>query len=429
MRDGDELAQPGRLSEREEADDFSIGVSALDGSANPPHRLPLALRSRGGRAATLAATTLLVAVVVAGLFIHATSDPGEALDTLLGRPTATPSATLVPGANTIYFSNGVPWGALTIDGKRMPSADLTGDGVTVPQGIHHLVYQARYFPTLRCVFSAPPALSDTCPLDTSDSTSQFMLTQGVARVLDLGSTGASLQADQRDALIQLADNILSAQTLTATIAPGERYLDDQGDLVTATEPLHFTLTVALGGAEPQNADDTSCTQFCPDPALSAGGQPAGAGWSTRLTVSAYWAITDASGRRLTGVNYEAGLSYPESAPVIVNVQLTAGGWQIDGLEGSSADAVANAVGQAATNVVSGEDGDGFGTSTLAGRDPLDGCVIDVGYSGYTSRLFWRFGALLTVDASAQRIFPLLPVATAAEQAAVTRILAQSSPGQ
>ena len=419
MRDGAGPPQPPQAAD----DDLSMTpLDAPDSALGHATGSPLAAR-RGVRArvATVGATALLVVVVAVSLFAHATSDPAGAVATLLGLPTPTPAATLVPGVNLIYASNGAPWGTLTIDGRRMPARDMLGNGFTVSRGAHHLDYQARYFPTLRCVFSVPPAASDTCPLDSSTSANQFLLMHGHGRVLDLGSTGLTLQSDQRDALTRLADSILAAQRVTVNIAPGERYLDDQGRVVTATQPLRFTLTLALD-AEQGSGAGTYCAQFCPIPSFSAGGLLDHSQWSTSVTVASSWAITDASGRRITGPAYQAGQPYPGAEPVTVGIQLTPTGWAISGLEQQSAAALINAAMATLGEAVSAAGrGGGYGSSVALGQNPLEGCVLVVEFDGNDARLLWRFGVLFALGSDAHHYFPQLPVATTAEQAAANSI--------
>jgi hypothetical protein len=255
---------------------------------------------------------------------------------------------------------------------------------------------------------------------------QFLLDHGLARVINLGSTGDRLQSDQRTLLIQLADNLLKAQSLTAIIAPGDRYLDDHGHVVTATAPLRFTLTLALGDDQAPGING-SCYQFCSDPSFGANGQMTSAGWPTRLAVMASWAIADANGQRLTGPGYQAGQHYPSPGLVEVNIQLTAIGWKITGLDGASAQAITEAAGAMVGQAVSNVGGGGYGSSFLQGLNLLDGCMMDVHIGGdtqHTPRVLWRFGVLLAVNADARQVFPQLPVATAAEQALAAHIAQQ-----
>jgi len=422
MRDGEE---PTLQAQEEAGDDFAI--TPLDGDSTAPRGLPLtllhALRGQQRRVAAVAATTLLVVMVIVGLFAHVTSDPGGALATLLLRATPTPAATFVADANSIYFSNGAPWGTLAIDGKRLPSVDLTGYGVSVTRGTHHLVYQARYFPSLRCTFSAPRAQSDTCPLDTSDATLQFLLSYPLARAIDLGSTSATLQPDQLSALTQLADSMLKAQTLTATIAPGARYLDAQGRIVTASAPLQFQMTQFVGGAE-ISGPGGACAQFCPDSTFSNGPHPNDGGWLTMVTITASWSITDTSGRPQTGIDYQAGQPFPGTEPTTVSILLTPSGWRLHWLEDVSGVAVENAAAQSINPAVAEGSDALHGMSFTLAPNPLDGCVMDVDIGDQTARVYWRFGVLVAVDASARQEFPNLLVADAEEQTAVANIMRQ-----
>ena len=427
---------------REEGDEFTR--APLDAGRPPRRRITLGapafpglpgvrLPRAGGRVAALAASALLVAVVAVGLFLHTTSNPVGAISTLLRLATPTPSATFAPGANVVYFSNGAPWGTLTLDGKRLPAADLTGGGDTVSRGRHHLIYQARYFPSVDCYFSAPASVSDTCRSDISDAAVQFLLGHGQARVITLGSTGATIQREQLAALTLLANAQLQAQTLTTTIAPGERYVDDHGQVAVASAPLQFTMTLALDDsnapAQGPDAGGSFCAQFCPDPSFQAGGAPAPRGWSVRVGVTALWTITDDAGNRLTSPGYQAGQPYPEVTPALAEIDLTSGGWRISGLEGLSASAVTNAAFSTLSIAMDGPSGSGggYGATLGLGRDPLVGCVVDVSLNdtgnggGPSAHLLWRFGVLLAVDANARKVFPQMPVATAAEQALASSI--------
>lgn len=422
MREGREPDDSAPIEDAE----FTLETSPLDAPPDAPDAAARATLGastcpRGRRLVALGLTALLVVVVGVGLFVRATSDPAGAVATLLGLATP-PSATFVPGANVIYVSDGAPWGILTIDGKRLPATALAGAPMRVARGIHHLAYQARYFPSLRCVFSAPRAKSDTCPLDASQSTLQFLLDQGLARVIDLGSTGATLQRDQRRALIQQANNILAAEAATATIAPGDRYLDAYGRLVTATAPLHFTLTLSLGGSEQAGVGDGYCYQFCPDPSFQPGGQPNLSLWPMRVTVDAQWAITDASGKRITPLTYEAGQPYPGSAPIDVGLALTSTGWTITGLERQNTGVTVNAALAVMANQDNTVGGSGYGATVILGKNPLAGCVLHVSINNKNAHLLWRFGALIALDPASQRIFPQLPLANSAELAAARAIM-------
>ncbi|HEX2349540.1 MAG TPA: hypothetical protein VHI51_14000 [Ktedonobacterales bacterium] len=426
MRDDGPPRAPTRVDEHED-DEFTR--ASLDPPRAAPSRMafpvaalaaPFALRGARRRALTLAATALLVAVVVVGLFVHVTSNPGGAVGALLRLSTPTPAATFMPGANAIYFSNGVPWGSLTIDGKRMPQADLSGYGITVTRGAHQLVYRARYFPSVRCVFSAPQAHSDTCRLDTSADADQFLLNMApLARVIDLGSTRAALPADQLAAIVQTANAQLRAQSATANIAPGERYLDDHGQVVVASEPLLFTMTLAIDDFP--GDIDLNCAQICFAPNFSDGLSPGVGSLRVNAYVAVSWDITDSIGRSISSSAAQAG---PRASAFFVTdlaIQPSDSGWRLHWLDALTPDAVEGAASAAANLVVNQVGQNSYGMSFMLALNPLDGCVMDVDDGNGSMRVFWRFGVLLSVNRIAHAVLPVLPVANAQEQAAASNI--------
>jgi hypothetical protein len=396
------------------ANDFAvetIEVTSLDGRSSKPRRP----RRPPPRALTLAATVAVVLAVAVGIFVRTATNPAAAVATLLLMSTATPQPTFVPGANIVYFSNGAPWGVLTIDGRRMPSPDVLGAMVEVSAGTHTLTYQARYFPSVHCTFSAPARPSDTCPKDQSQEASQFILDQGLGRVLDLGSTGATLQQDQLTALISLANAQLAGQAKTAPIQPGDRYLDANGQIVTASAPLRFTLTLSLDQSETSSLPTSACFQFCPHSSFTTGGQLSNQQWPMRVSILAAWAITDANGAALTPSDYLARQQI--QLPILddMGVQLTPDGWKVT----EAMDVSVQATQQTAALVleqaaVSNSSTSGFSISFIIGKNPLNGCVMDVAVGGDTARLFWRFGVLLAVGTSSQTDFPQVPLANYSE---------------
>jgi hypothetical protein len=374
--------------------------------------------------ATLAATVLLVVLVSVGLFVRATNDPGAAVTTLFHIATPTPTAILPLGSADVYLSNGAPWGTVTLDGQRRTPAELQGAMLRVSRGRHHLDYHARYFPSLRCVFNVPQSQSDTCPLDTSPSAAQFLIGQGVARIINLGSTGATLQPDQLLTLTRLVDSQLRRQAQTTDIAVGDRYWDGSGHVVTATAPLRFGLSEALSDT-PNPGTNNICYQFCPNPTFISGNRtdvPNPQGWAIRVTVTYAWTLTDGAGRSITTPNYFAGQRYSSAAPSDALIALTASGWSVSGLVDLTTQGIVAAAVDALDQAAAGEGGGDYSTSFMMTTNPLDGCVMGVQYHGSTARLLWRFGALFTADDAARSVFPQLPAANAAEQAQVTRIL-------
>lgn len=417
-------------------DDFTR--APLDAPSSPSdaaHAQRQAQRRRHMRIATLVATGLLLVSVAVSLFVRATSDPGQAVATLLHIATPTPTATVPLGVADIFLSNGAPWGTVTLDGRQLPSAELQGALIQPPQGRHHLDYHARYFPSLRCVFSVPQSQSDTCPLDTSQSAEQFLIGQGVARIINLGSTGATLQPDQRGALKQIVNSRLSQLTRTSVIAVGDRYWDGSGHVVTATAPLHFGLSEALSDDFALGANH-NCIQFCPNPSLIAGDPmkpPDVQGWSVYVVINLIWSITDATGYAITSPNGVAGQRSSDTIlttvviPEDLIVALRPEGWNITGLADLTSQGVVIAASNALDQAATGEGGGDYSASShRVATNPLDGCVMGAQYHGSTISLLWRFGVLFTIDDAARRVFPQLPTINATEQTQVDDIMAHGT---
>lgn len=402
--------------------------------------LPPAPRSPHRRAVGLAATALLVVAALVGLFAHATSDPGGAFDTLLQIYTPTPQPTFVPGANLVYIMHGVPWGVLTIDGKQIPQSDAIAKGISLTHGTHHLVYQARYFPTLRCVISAPSQPEDSCPIDGPQGESgQFISDHGLARMVNLDLESSKLQANQFSALEQQMSRMLSAKTYSTTIAPGARYMTEQGAIVTASEPLTLRLQVSL---DPIVSGDSTtpagplCIQLCSAPVSIDSVDSLDNHWWVNIEVSELWSLTDAHGHT-TVMNHPVVNPGLTQDTLRVGIQLTASGWNISGLEHPDgavlSDNASATVTQFFTSQTQPQGTNSSGGYSFAfGSNPLDGCVIDLNFNDdlatnvpITMRVLWRFGTLEALDGAAHKRFPSLPMANAAEQAAASLIRQQA----
>ncbi len=405
---------------------------ALDSRAATP-------RSARRRVMAMAATALLVVAALVGLFFRATSDPGGAFDTLLQIYTPTPQPTFVPGANQIFIMHGVPWGVLIIDGKKIPQNDASVKGVLLTYGTHHLVYQARYFPTLRCVISAPSQPEDSCPIDSRDGESgQFISDHGLARMINLNLTSDKLQMDQYSALVQQINRMLSAKTYSTTIAPGDHYMTPEGKATTASEPLSITLQLSMARIDSRNATEwmgSQCLQFCYPPYSSSFGFPQ-SDWQVMIGVIERWSITDVQGNTTV-------LSYPTTnfgltqTLMQLGIQLTGSKWNISGLDQPDRVAVtSNAMAMANHTLINQPQSQGSmsvnGFSLVLSANPLDGCVIPLMFSSdesskakITSRVLWRFGAVVALDDTAHTLYPWLPIASATDQAVANRILQQA----
>ncbi|HEX8981410.1 MAG TPA: hypothetical protein VF792_01455 [Ktedonobacterales bacterium] len=427
---------PHQPSSQDPADsDITLRVSALGQSSprNPAvHQLP------GARVWTIAATSLLVGAVLVGLFLRATNDPRGAIGTLLQIPTPTPAPTIAPSGDALYFANAVPWGTLTIDNKRLSNNNLIThefNGIILSRGRHQLVYQARYFPTLRCTLSVPQAPADTCPLDTTTGATARQLTGEAGRTIDLGASLDRLSADQRDALSKAITVALQAQALSATIAPGDRYLDPQGDIATASEPL--TLTLTLSTHPRLNPGD--CNPFCPDNTAVIPGLGVDNLWHIQTALYAEWTITDASGQSLGAVDDQHGGMFVTPGNNSVNnlsqigVTLTTSGWQVSGLDGLTQQAAItaqeNTVNQAIFQHL-GASGFAMGGRVIGlASNPLQGCFVIIsppdGYRNVT--IVARFGAAFVIDDAGHPVYSQMEHANDTEVNVMNTLIQQGVP--
>lgn len=424
-----EGTRPGKLTEEETTEP---GFTLDSREATP--------RSARQRVAAIVATALLVVAALVGLFVHATSDPGGAFDTLLQIYTPTPEETFVPGANLIFIMNGVPWGVLTIDGKQIPQDVAIIRGISLTHGSHHLVYQARYFPTLRCAISAPSQPEDSCPIDGPQGESgQFIADHGLARMINLNLTSDKLQADQYSKLVQQVNRMLSAKTYMATIAPGERYMNAQRSLVTASEPLTLHLSLfPLTASDVPAWGSASCFQLC---ALADLGNTTDIGqyddqWRVDLQIGERWSLTDANGNTMSLSYQSMGDTFIQNT-LHLGIKLNATTWSISGLDHPASDALSdNARMMLLTSVTpqtpSQPTASPSGFSPIVGANPVEGCVMEMTFYDDLSsnvptkaRVLVRFGAIVALDSAAHNHYPWLPVANAAEQAAASRIQQQA----
>jgi hypothetical protein len=166
----------------------------LVGSPMPPR---LTARRRVLRALGIGATVVLVLALALPVLSNASID----LRTLLQMPTPTPTMTLSPSTYQFSWVDGVPWGALQVDGR--PGPDLyqplgrTAEGLsvlplfTLPRGRHMLRYVAALFPPLTCTVSVPAAPTDTCPRARGRERRSGALGALMARARSAGHRGAT----------------------------------------------------------------------------------------------------------------------------------------------------------------------------------------------------------------------------------------------
>ena len=215
------------------------------------------------RTLTGLAAAVVAVLAVAGILLSKVGDPVGLARGLLRIATPTDLPPVPLDATWFYLENGIPWGVLTIDDHKRADLD-TGTLATLllPRGRHTFAYDAAPFPPLRCVASVPADAHDTCPLDR-EFTPDTGAPLGLKRALDLSATLDRLPADQRAALDTAAQRLIALDPTPATVAPGERYRDADGTIVTATQPLRATLVRAPWGDAPGLGFAANCPFLCP----------------------------------------------------------------------------------------------------------------------------------------------------------------------
>lgn len=431
--------------------------------------LDVALRQRGQRVQRVLMAVLvgvLVLVTLSGVIV--TVNPGVPAtlgEMLYGTPT--PTATLAPGSNLVYYENGAPWGKLTLDGHSIP-IDATPKSGAISRGRHTLTYRADPFPPLRCTISTPAAASDTCPLDAAFASRYGRPLFGDAvRAVNLGSTLERLPAAQWDALIALVRSQVDYTSPVTIVRAGEYYVgvdggktallgkatqpppsqlraslpDNNGTLApleTATQPLNATIQIRLANTSNTNGNGSNPTLECALVCLS----PLNKGDTGDPDMLTVWAHVK-MGYHYTTQDGSVVLDYAPFRRVQQtfwrpddNIQLSVrwnGNWQVT-LPPQDNTALPCKYGQ----------GDLFPNAgvypyTLTGTRPApnltDGCLLDVhqlppqptsGETPYGPPILFlvRFGVLLAVGDAAHQLLPDLPVASQREADEANAIAAQ-----
>jgi hypothetical protein len=409
--------QPNGMTKRDDAGAPDVEVTSLDPETTRHEQLKGVtrwLRAWPGRLALSALTLLLIAGALVAMFTRASADPIGEARTALGLFTPTPTPVILPGGDTFGLTNAVPWGDLRIDARAplLTTIEPIGPGFRLSRGAHHLVYRARYFPTLRCVISVPQSPNDTCPL------SNLAVTEGLAfqRILDLGALPIRMAPEQYGLLVSAINTALSGSSASATIEPGERYINQLGKVEIARTAMTFT----MGLKQAEETRDPDCPFLCPQEVNDSAVATA---WMLSARVEPTWTITDAIGRSFSSLIPSAPAShYTPAQPdtVLFAVLLDGTEWRILSQDQSALSSIAQ---EAAYEAVISDYGgvpvpNGAGWGTTSGVNPADGAIIMIlgGASGPQVILLSRFGVLYAASAAAKHQFPDLPLASPREQA-------------
>lgn len=343
---------------------------------------------------------------------------------LLAGPTATPTAVLSAGSDFFIWEHTVPWGTLLIDGRRGPdvrassvSFDQQGQrqvaGFHLPRGRHTLDYRAALFPTLHCTISVPRAATDTCPLDLQN-TGSFILEQPGIRVLDLQATMDHLPADQARTLATATQTALDAAALAAgqaTIAPGDHFLGNDSSTLVAVTPLtaqaHFTLSESVALDRPDTI--SHCALLCSTDNLFARSGPDT--WTVYAPVELSWRYLKTDGQVALTESPPAPPGVRARVAIEVAARWEQNHWQVQLVPAGPRlhDPVICAVGEHYLDVLRvSPDEAGLNWSYEASIAGLGCLVVGSTTTGTVALVLYTCGALVAVNAEAQRIFPNLP---------------------
>jgi hypothetical protein len=310
---------------------------------------------------------------------------------------------------TVFFGDGVPWGALRVDDQLIGVATISGSPLTLAPGRHTVDYRAEPFPHLRCTISVPTAGSDTCPLFYS-GTGQGIL--AATRMIDLGATLEALPVEQRFALMSAIDSALRDINSSATVAPGSHYAASGGAAM-ARAPLSatlvFTLNTDLGRGTPSDLPP-DCISLCTSGVAFP--RP-NANWSLQVHALMRWVFTNAHGVSTYSDEMDVGLS--------ASVHWD-GTWLVEASAHGNAGDICQFAMHQLPPLLGGGASAAIGVS--GSEDLADGCLITLHHDPgegsslppKVALLLYRFGVLLSANDTAEQLFPRLPRASASERA-------------
>jgi hypothetical protein len=376
------------------------------------------LRTRLGRLALSALCALLVMGTVVVLVSGIANTPLQTVyDDFTG---VAPPSTLpiLPGQDTFVVYNDAPWGKLTVDGRviKFTTPTPAGPGFTLTRGVHHLIYLASHFPALRCVVSVPRGTQDTCPLigHQNDGAGGVVDQE---RYLDLGAKPERLSHADYQTLLAAVNTSLEGEITSATIEPGERYVNAAGQTVVATLPLTFSLGLML--------ESTTLTAGNVGYSYAPTDQYGAVPRLVALPIQASVTLSRAIGADTPILETMAPSIIPVSEMMDLTVTENArGAWDIhDPLPGAAFSFFAQTYMSLMASELLGPALQ-FGWSFSGDGNPAEGLAMSGAANGAQTQLvlFWRFDVLYTANDAAAKQFPKLPRANSAEQRLAMSIL-------
>lgn len=341
-------------------------------------------------------------------------------------------APLTAKDTAVIFADTVPWGQLRLNGHLVDLSKIDNQHpLILPRGRNAITYIAAPFPTVRCIASVPAASQDTCKLQ------EWGYPSFTGRELDMQAQPGYLRAADFQRLIAAIQQQLDALSTTIHILPGDHYFTPDGTFATATQAFDITLNYQIPPSNILNGKSQTCLRtfrfssavqdncLLPGPTPSLVYIDATNGTATARVVLdmkwqfapvVSWRYTLSDGQAITAGEGSTEFYWEQDTSVTWN-----GAWQVT--LGSSAQrqfllGIANYALDSFINRPN------FSMDAQRQVIPApDGILIKVGYSktnsstlDQTAYVLYRAGALTALDNSAETLFPMLPLASAHEQA-------------
>jgi hypothetical protein len=403
-----------------------------------PPRSPIVLFERLGLRQRLARALIILCLLVGALapFLAISPDALRTVAVWFHVPTPPP---LPRGADTFLLANTVPWGDLTIDGRsaanlgialQWPYAGAQIPTFTLAPGPHEVVYRADPFLPLRCQVSVPDAVTDTCPLLSAGNGPLFPPAD--SRILDARALPVYLPTPAFTALAEAVQARLAAWTSATRLAPGDHYLDRDGQGEVATQGAQATLQYQVNhdARESLPTFNGACVSLCSlSPART---QLDADGWRLVANVITSWRYVLADGQVINAPAAPLGSDARALVPVTARWM---GQWRVDAppdealMDAPPCQVAHNLLGRVSASAA-GRNALATGSwGTYVATPAAAGCLIVIGRTadpagqplGETVQTLYRFGVLLAANEAARQAFGQLAQVNPVELALARRL--------
>ncbi len=458
-------------------DDFRVEITNLDGSSGQPGGWRPRFTPRL-RQISLFATGVLFLLVVS-LLINSISGVSSLIGQAFIHTTpATPDPVVPAGFLPVYLRGNPGWGQFILDGKAVvhPPAIDQGQPLLLAPGSHTVGWRAAPFKAETCMITvvAQPLARGACSLD-NDTVNHFGAAVSTMIVAFFASLN-DLSGTQRTLLTQQLQNVFASYDSNTQLQPGELYAVSEqkaqadpslcrlfGSIALcyarADQPLLATLSLSIdlltsnddpcivsGQCDINNQD---CRVLCEDPVVDYSQQPV-SGWSVYAMSSLQWSYRTPGGQLMADGQPDSAIrGTGKYLGTSIHIDRDAqGNWHITLFPATGLTTSTPACVQATNDTISALNVSfdnnlalyvqqdisdpaqmAAGCLTVAeqpgnapGVTPAPSSTVDV---IEPVSFLERFGVLLAVNASAHKICPGLPVASAYEQSIARNLLTGS----